>query len=96
VPAQQQVGCARTTVARLGGCPREDMTSQLGLFQPTRNQALEDPRPVWAKSSPGNDENASAARITRRPEEGGKLPMRFGLRHSMQVKTCFDIVQTAF
>jgi hypothetical protein len=96
MPAQQQVGRAGTTVARLGGCCREDMAPQRGLLQPARKQALEDPRPARAKSPSGNDQDASATRITRYPEEGGELSMRLSLGHSVQIKACLDTVQTAF
>ena len=60
------------------------MAPQLGLLQPTRDRALEHPRPARTKPSSGDDEDASAAGITTGPDEGGKLPVRLQLSPDFQ------------
>jgi hypothetical protein len=93
--AQQQVSCAGATVLRLRRRDRQDMPPQLRLLQPARNRALQDPRPVRAESSSGDDENAAVPGITRRQDKIGEGPMRFGLGPSMQIEACLDLVPAA-
>jgi hypothetical protein len=82
-------------MVRLSGRCRQNVTPQLGLFEPPRDRAFEDPRPARAKSSSGDDEDAPATRFTTHSDKAGELPMRLGLGHSVQIKARLNFVQTA-
>jgi hypothetical protein len=79
---------------RLGLSDRENLPPQLRLFEPARNRALENPRPALAETSPGDDKHAAPSRIAALRDECGQSPVRVGLPHSVQIKACFDFVQT--
>jgi|SRR5690242_4291807 hypothetical protein len=79
---------------RLGLSDRENLPPQLGFFEPSRNRALENSRAALAETSPGDDEHAAPSRIARPRNERGQSPVRVGLRHSVQIKACFDFLQT--
>jgi hypothetical protein len=94
IAAQQHVGRTGATMTWLGRCDRQHVPAQLRLLQPSRNRALEHPRPIWAKSPPGYDEHAAPSCIARQTDKSGKRPMRLGLSHSMQIEAGLDLAQT--
>jgi hypothetical protein len=94
VPAQQQVSRTGASVLRLGRCDRQDAPSELRLFQPSRNRALQNPGPAWAEPASGYDQHAPPPGIVRRRDKNSEFPMGFGLSHPVQIETCLDLVLT--
>ena len=93
-PAQQQIGSAAATVARLGQRHCEYMLPQLRLLQPPRNRALENSRPLRAEPSSGDNQHTATSGGARAPDKGGEFLMSLGLCQSMQIEPCLDFVQT--
>jgi hypothetical protein len=82
-------------MARLRRRDGEDSLPQLWLFEPPRNQPLEDSRPARTQPSSRNDEHATSSRIVGSRYEGGERAMRLGLRHPMQVKSRLNFMLAA-
>lgn len=93
--AKQQIGGPGTPVLRLRRRDREDVPPQLRFLQPARNRTLEDARPALPEPPPSDDEYATPSDGPRACDEGKKGPMRLGLGHSVKIKACLDLVQTA-
>ena len=94
--AQQQIGRAGAAMAGLGRRHSQHMLPELRLLQPARNRTLEDSRPIGSEASTGDDQDAAASGVARTANKRGERPMSLGLRHSVQVETCLDLVQTTF
>ena len=76
MPAQQQVEGACTPMARLCRRDRQNVPPQPRLFEPPRNRALQNARPVRAQTPTGDDQDAAKSRIPRGMNELSEDPMR--------------------
>lgn len=82
-------------MARLGWRNCKDQSPQLWLFEPPRKRPFEDPRPAGTQPPSGDDEQAAPSGLVGSRDKGGQCSMGLGLRHSMQIESCLDFVQTA-
>jgi hypothetical protein len=95
VPAQEEIDRTGAAMAWLCRCDREDLLPQLRKFEPSLNRAPQDSGPIRTKATSGNYEHATPSHSARSRDKNGERSVGFGLRHPVQIKACFDLVQTA-